>query len=195
MSPARNNVRATTLFQQDRPKETWVAEDIRTELVALLPRLRRFAYGLTGSLDEGDDVVQSACERALNRLDQFKRGTRLDSWMYRIVQTVWIDRLRSRKTRNEQGMDPVDLEPLATVDAVREMTARLELAEVRHHVARLPDDQRAVLLLTAVEGLSYKEAAETLNLPMGTVMSRLARARLALGKALESPAPMSARTA
>lgn len=172
-----------------------MAEDIRTELVALLPRLRRFAYGLTGSLDEGDDVVQSACERALARLDQFKRGTRLDSWMYRIVQNVWIDRTRNRKVRNEQGMDPADLEPLASVDAVREMTSRLELAEVRRHVARLPDDQRAVLLLTAVEGLSYKEAAETLDLPMGTVMSRLARARLALGKALEASAPISARTA
>ena len=147
-----------------------MAADIRTELVALLPRLRRFAYGLTGSMDEGDDVVQSACERALTRLDQFRVGTRLDSWMYRIVQTVWIDRLRSRKVRNEQGMDPGALESLATGDAEREMTARLELTKVRRQVALLPEEQRAVLLLTAVEGLSYKETAETLNLPMGTVM-------------------------
>lgn len=172
-----------------------MAADIRTELVALLPRLRRFAYGLAGSLDEGDDVVQSACERALTRLDQFQVGTRLDSWMYRIVQTIWIDRLRSRKVRGEQGMDPVDLESLATGDADREMTARLELAEVRRQVALLPDEQRAVLLLTTVEGLSYKETAATLKLPMGTVMSRLARARLALGKALEMNGPATARTA
>ena len=84
--------------------ETWVAEDIRTELVALLPRLRRFAYGLTGSLDEGDDVVQSACERALTRLDQFQPGTRLDSWMYRIVQTVWIDRRRAQQAARSQAL-------------------------------------------------------------------------------------------
>ncbi|MGH6933202.1 MAG: RNA polymerase sigma factor [Dongiaceae bacterium] len=172
-----------------------MADNIRVQLVALLPRLRRFAYGLTGSLDEGDDVVQSACERALTRLDQFQVGTRLDSWMYRIVQTVWIDRLRNRKVRNEHGMDPADLEPLATGDAEREMMARLELAQVRRQVALLPEDQRVVLLLTAVEGRSYKEAAAILELPMGTVMSRLARARLALGKALESNAPAAARTA
>lgn len=172
-----------------------MAEDIRTELVALLPRLRRFAYGLTGSMDEGDDLVQSACERAIGRLNQFQPGTRLDSWMYRIVQTVWIDRLRSRKLRNETIMDPESLTPLAVGDASREMTARLELAEVRRHVARLPEEQRSVLLLTAVEGLSYRETASVLDLPMGTVMSRLARARIALGKALEGEGRAATRSA
>src|SRR5215475_7334293 len=104
-----------------------VTQQVRDELVALLPRLRRFAYGLTGSLDEGDDVVQSACERALMRLDQFAPGTRLDSWMYRIVQTVWIDRLRARQSRRETGMDPADLEPLIVGDHEREIESRLSL--------------------------------------------------------------------
>lgn len=69
-------------------------EDVRQEMIALLPRMRRFAYSLTGSMDEADDRVQGACERALGRLDQYERGTRLDSWLVRIIQTTWIDRVR-----------------------------------------------------------------------------------------------------
>jgi RNA polymerase sigma-70 factor, ECF subfamily len=78
------------------------------QLVVLLPKLRRFAYCLTGSMDEGDDLVQSACERALARADQFEPGTRLHSWMYRIIQTVWIDRLRRCRNR-EPTVDLADL--------------------------------------------------------------------------------------
>jgi len=159
----------------------------RAQLVALLPRLRRFACGLTGSVDEGDDLVQSAVERALARVDQFEPGSRLDSWMYRILQTIWIDRLRRRR-RGEIGVDPADLTEYAGGDAEREAEARLHLVEVRRAIARLPAEQRAVLLLVSVEGVAYKQAAEILDLPLGTVMSRLARARIALGKDLESGA-------
>ena len=158
-------------------------EAVRQQLVSLLPRLRRFAYGLTGSVDDGDDLVQSACERALTRLDQWQPGTRLDSWMYRIVQTVWIDRIRTRRRREGIGEGP-DPDSLPGGDLDRELEARSTLVAVHREVARLPDDQRAVLLLVSVEGLSYRQAAETLDVPIGTVMSRLARARLALGKAL-----------
>ena len=154
------------------------------QLVALLPRLRRFARGLTGSPEEGDDVVQTACERALARNDQFEPGTRLDSWMYRIVQTVWIDQLRRRR-RGEIGVDPADLAEHPGGDSARESEDRLYLAEVRCAIARLPDDHREVLLLISVEGVAYKAAAEILDLPIGTVMSRLSRARLALGRELE----------
>jgi RNA polymerase sigma-70 factor, ECF subfamily len=156
------------------------------QLVAVLPRLRRFAYGLTGSIDEGDDLVQSACERALSRVDQFEPGTRLDSWMYRILQTVWIDSQRRRR-RGAVGVDPADLEAYPGGDAAEEAEARLTLADVRKAMAVLAPEQRAVLLLVSVEGVAYREAAEILGLPIGTVMSRLARARLALGKALEEP--------
>ena len=156
------------------------------ELVAALPKLRRFAFGLTGSIDEGDDLVQAACERALARRDQYKPGTRLVSWMYRIVQTVWIDRLRHRR-RGPTVMDPTALADLPGGDAAAEMESRLALAEVRRAIAGLPPEQRTVLLLVCVEGVAYREAAEILQLPIGTVMSRLARARLALGKALEQP--------
>lgn len=162
-----------------------MTQQVRAELVSLLPRLRRFAYGLTGSLDDGDDLVQSACERALMRLDQFQPGTRLDSWMYRIVQNLWIDQRRARQARPEAGMEPADLEALAVGDAERELNSRQVMATVQRAVGELSEDQRAVLLLVCVEGLSYKEAAGVLEIPLGTVMSRLARARLAVGRALE----------
>jgi RNA polymerase sigma-70 factor (ECF subfamily) len=156
------------------------------ELVAALPKLRRFAFGLAGSIDEGDDLVQAACERALARRDQYEPGTRLVSWMYRIVQTVWIDRLRHRR-RGPAVMDPTALADFPGGDAAVEAESRLALAEVRQAIAGLTPEQRTVLLLISVEGVAYREAAEILQLPIGTVMSRLARARLALGKALEQP--------
>ena len=156
------------------------------ELVAALPKLRRFAFGLAGSIDEGDDLVQAACERALSRRDQYEPGTRLVSWMYRIVQTVWIDRLRHRR-RGPAAMDPTELAEFPGGDAAVEAESRLALAEVRRAIADLTPEQRTVLLLVSVEGVAYREAAEILQLPIGTVMSRLARARLALGKALEQP--------
>ena len=173
---------------QDRCGEIVVSQQVRAELVRLLPRLRRFAYGLTGSVDDGDDLVQSACERALTRLDQFQPGTRLDSWMYRIVQNLWIDQRRARQARPEAGMEPADLAALAVGDAERELSSRLAMATVQRAVRNLSGDQRSVLLLVCVEGLSYKAAADVLDVPLGTVMSRLARARLAVGRALDGEA-------
>ena len=162
-----------------------MAEDaVLTEMVALLPRLRRFACGLTGSLADADDLVQGACLKALDRIEQWRPGTRLDSWMFRILQNLWIDQLRERRGR-EVAMDPEDLAERAVGDAARENEARIALGEVRREVAKLPPEQRAVLMLVSVEGVSYKEAAEILEIPIGTVMSRLARARLALGRAIE----------
>lgn len=152
-------------------------------LIALLPRLRRFAYGLTGSVDDGDDLVQSACERALSRMNQFEPGTRLNSWMFRIMQTVWIDR---RRVRQRRGISvPIEeIGELHGADGVRDDEARLCLGEVRRAVAKLPEEQRAVLMLVTVDGMSYREAANVLSVPIGTVMSRLARARLALGQSV-----------
>jgi RNA polymerase sigma-70 factor, ECF subfamily len=148
------------------------------QLIAVLPRLRRFARGLTGSAAEADDLVQAACERALAREHQFQEGTRFDSWMFRIVQTVWIDQLRAREVRKEDG--DVAEDRLGSDMPVRRIEARLALGEVRLAVERLPPEQRAVLMLVTVEGLSYKEAAAAVGVPVGTIMSRLARARIAL---------------
>lgn len=173
-----------------------MSQQVKAEMVSLLPRLRRFAYGLTGSLDDGDDLTQAACEKALRSLDRFTPGTRLDSWMYRIAQNLWIDRRRSQQAQREQSLAPADMEALAVADAAREMDRRLDLADVRREVALLSDDQRAVLLLVSVEGCGYRQAAEILEIPIGTVMSRLARARLALGRALgeRKERPETART-
>lgn len=161
--------------------------DIRLQIVALLPRLRRLACALCGNAQDGDDIVQAACEKALSRLDQFEPGTRLDSWMFRIVQTTFIDQTRSRRRRDATPLDET-AEPVALDARVFERTeARSDLAVVRDEMARMPDEQRAVLALVAIDGLSYKEAAEALGTPIGTVMSRLARARKRLADALEAP--------
>jgi RNA polymerase sigma-70 factor, ECF subfamily len=160
------------------------SERFGDQLVAVLPRLRRFARGLTGSNVEADDLVQAACERALARRHQFQEGTRFDSWMFRIVQTIWIDQIRSREVRKTDG--DIGEDRLGSDEPVRRVEARLTLAEVRRAVDRLSPDQRAALLLVTVEGLSYKEAAEVVDVPVGTIMSRLARARIALQLQLEA---------
>jgi len=154
------------------------------QLIAVLPRLRRFAAGLTRSGSEADDLVQAACERALAREHQFQEGTRFDSWMFRIVQTIWIDQLRAREVRKEDG--DIAEERLGTDEPVRRVEARLALAEARRAIALLPPDQRATLMLVTVEGLSYKQAAEVAGVPVGTIMSRLARARTALQQLVDA---------
>ena len=154
------------------------------QLITVLPRLRRFARGLSGSVTDADDLVQAACERALARQHQFQEGTRFDSWMFRIVQTIWIDQVRSRDVRKEDGDTAQDR--LGSNEPVRRVEARLALDEVRRALDCLPPDQRTALLLVTVEGLSYKEAAETVQVPVGTIMSRLARARIALQVHLEA---------
>ncbi len=152
-------------------------------MIELLPRLRRFAYALTGSMDHADDLVQDTCERALTRMDQWTPGTRLDSWMYRIAQNLWVDNRRAKKSRGD-AIDIDTLHDLAGTDGRRVTEGRLTLMRVGEEMDRLSADQRVLIALVCVEGLTYREAAETLELPIGTVMSRLARARQALGSAL-----------
>ena len=161
-----------------------VARRFSDQLIAVLPRLRRFARGLAGSVVEADDLVQAACERALARRHQFQEGTRFDSWMFRIVQTIWIDQVRARNARREDG--ELGGGRLGSDEPVRRVEARLSLGEVRRAVERLPADQRAALLLVTVDGLSYREAAAVVGVPVGTIMSRLARARVALQAQLEA---------
>jgi RNA polymerase sigma-70 factor (ECF subfamily) len=158
----------------------------RSQLVALLPRLRRFARGLTGAADRADDLVQAACERALARMEQWTPGTRLDSWMFRIVRTIWIDELRAQAVR-QRARERQESEIETFFDGERGMEAQMTMQAVREAVAKLPPEQREILLLVAVEGVSYKEAADILDIPIGTVMSRLARGRAALIKLLEAP--------
>ncbi len=156
------------------------------DLVALVPRLRRFAYTLCGSADAGDDLVQAACERALRNAAAFQPGTRMDSWMFRIIQNLWLDDRRKRKVRGAQ----IDPETLAMSDdglGARQAEDRITLERVRASVEKLPDELRLVVALVAIEGHSYREAAESLDIPIGTVMSRLSRARAMLLPLVKAP--------
>ncbi|MFN3663550.1 RNA polymerase sigma factor [Yoonia sp.] len=158
-------------------------QDLRHDLIALLPRLCRFARGLTGAADQADDLVQASVEKALRNLDGFTRGTRMDAWMFRIIRNTWIDTIRARRDTVE-----FDAEAAATIigsDGRATTEAHLHLAEVRRAMASLPEEQRAVLMLVCVEGMRYREVAEVLDIPEGTVMSRLSRARLALAEKLK----------
>jgi RNA polymerase sigma-70 factor (ECF subfamily) len=149
-------------------------EEFHRQLLELLPRLWRFARGLTRVDAEADDLVQAACERALTRLDQWRPDSRLDSWMFRILQTIWLNELRGRKVR-ARHLDSEQVHQAETNGENAEK--RLLLIRVEDEVHNLPDNLRVVLLLVCVEGLSYREAAEVLSIPIGTIMSRLARAR------------------
>ncbi|WP_019953372.1 RNA polymerase sigma factor [Yoonia vestfoldensis] len=157
--------------------------DRRNELIRLLPRLRRFACGLTGAADQADDLVQISIEKALRNLDSFAVGTRMDAWMFRIIRNTWIDMIRAR--RNTVAYDTEAADTIIGSDGRTTTEARLHLAEVRRAMQGLPDDQRIVLMLVCVEGMRYREVAEMLDIPEGTVMSRLSRARLALADKLK----------
>lgn len=151
----------------------------RQELVALVPKLRRFALSLAGNTPDADDLVQAACVKALRNAAQFVPGTRMDSWMYRIVQNLWLDE-RRKATLRRPPVDPTEIEISDEGKAASLPEDRMMLALARRAMADLPPGQREVLALVAIEGLSYREAAETLDVPVGTVMSRLSRARDAL---------------
>lgn len=179
------------MTDEDRRAGADVADFVRAGIEAHLPRLRRFALGLTGGADDADEVVQAACEKALSGAARWEAGTRLDSWLYRVVHTVWLDELRRRKRRRgttglEEALERPGRDELSVIEA------RFTLEEVSRMIAGLPNEQRAALLLVCVEQLSYREAAAVLDVPVGTVMSRLARARAQIAERIGKGA---ARTA
>lgn len=152
------------------------------DLVALLPRLRRFALSLARRGDLADDLVQVTAERALAARDRFDPATRMDSWCFRILRNAWLDGIRRDRSRGPQ-VDIADAPDADEVDGVAATESRLMLQAVMAAMDRLPDEQREVLMLVCVEEMSYKETAEILGIPLGTVMSRLSRGRLALAAA------------
>lgn len=149
------------------------------ELVALLPRLRRFAFALARGAACADDLCQTAIEKALKARDQWQPETRMDSWMYRIMRNAWIDSARAANRRNqtfvvaEAGMAIGD-------DGDKAIEAAIELGNVGRAMMQLPPEQREAVALVLVEGFAYKEAAEILEIPIGTLTSRLVRGREAL---------------
>ena len=160
-------------------------EEISVRLVALLPRLRRFARSLSRNQHDADDLVQLGIERALRSLDQFREGANLASWLFGIMKNAWIDICRARTRRAEVALP----EDSGEHPAVSPADTDASLWSVSAAMNKLPEDQRLAVALVLVEGMSYKDAAAVLEIPIGTLTSRLARARSALAAALSAEAP------
>ncbi|MCR5876769.1 sigma-70 family RNA polymerase sigma factor [Phenylobacterium sp. J426] len=159
-------------------------ESFQRQIVELLPRLRRLGRVLTRDPADADDLVQLTVERALTRVGQWAPGTRLDAWIFRIMKNAWIDESRARNRRGKVVVAEDDGAHVG-LDGAAAQQARLEAAEIERAIAALPEDQRLAVALVLVEGLSYKEAAEVLEVPQGTLTSRLVRNRQAVLTALE----------
>lgn len=151
-------------------------EEIGERIVELLPRLRRFARSLSRNQHDADDLVQSVVERAWKNLGQLKPGASLASWMFGIMKNAWIDDRRARGRRGEVALpdDSGDHPAVSATDLDADLWA------LSGAMDKLPEEQRLAVALVLVEGLSYKEAAEVLEIPQGTLTSRLARGRTAL---------------
>jgi RNA polymerase sigma-70 factor, ECF subfamily len=174
-----------------------MSDELARTLPQLLPRLWRFALRLSGDKHDAEDLMQRACVRALERQHQLQPGTSTLSWLFSIAHSVWLNEVRARKIRRHRSIQWSEelAETVADPSASDPDTAVLH-QQIVSAVARLPDAQRAVLLLVAVEGMSYREAASVLKVPIGTVMSRLARARLTIGEAFSPSSSQSqSRTA
>jgi RNA polymerase sigma-70 factor (ECF subfamily) len=149
------------------------------QLGVLLPRLRRFAHALSRNAADADDLTQATIERALRSKSQWQPGTRLDSWAYRIMRNLWIDTARARSRKEKMEAPPEEAESLG-MDAREAMDAAVDLKRVMGAMERLPDEQREIVALILIEGFGYREVSEMLDLPIGTVSSRLVRGRTAL---------------
>jgi RNA polymerase sigma-70 factor (ECF subfamily) len=149
------------------------------ELAALLPRLRRFAHALSRNGTDADDLTQMTLERALRSRRQWQVGTRLDSWLYKVMRNLWIDTVRSR-SRRDRVEAPEEAAANLGEDPRQSIELSFDLKQIMAAMERLPDEQREIVALILIEGFGYRETAEMLGLPIGTVSSRLVRGRMAL---------------
>lgn len=153
------------------------------ELTALLPRLRRFARGLTHDAADADDLCQQTIERTLKSRHQWQEGTRLDAWVYKIMRNQWIDEARARKRRSQTFVHEDEGMHVGNT-AHHDAENLVELGNIGRALARLPEEQREAVVLVLVEGFAYREAADIIGVPQGTLTSRLGRGREALLKEL-----------
>jgi RNA polymerase sigma factor (sigma-70 family) len=165
------------------------AAAMKEQLLALLPALRRFAWSLTNSVHDADDLLQNTVERLL--VKGMPDDADINKWAFTVCRNLWIDECRSRKVR---GAVPWDQEQhdVITVDGEKDMQLKIEVAQINALLQQLPEEQHIVLTMVAVQGLSYQETADALGIPVGTVMSRLARARVKLAELVgpeQIPAP------
>lgn len=168
-------------------------KDLQQAVVSALPSLWRFAMSLSGRADMADDLAQNTCVRALERRHQIKEPKGVDRWLMTICRSLWYNELRSQAVRKSQSLDSSDGAALAS-DLLPQET-NIYLREVLTEVMTLPEAQRSVVMLVLVEGYAYREAAEILDVPIGTIMSRLSSARAKLGKVLGDGAGSSRQEA
>ncbi len=159
--------------------------ELRKDLTQVFPRIWRYALTLTGSRADADDLAQSACLRAMEKAAQFDPDTHLDRWMFRITHNLWISELRRKKVRTGNGLIAIDAAEIS--DPSQDAEKGQERRELMQHVLHLPEAQRQTVILVYVEGYSYKDAAMILDIPVGTVMSRLAAARTVLAQKFRDP--------
>lgn len=164
-------------------KETAPLQEFERDLLTLLPRLRRFARSLARDAADADDLCQVALERALKAREQWQAGTRLDAWMYRIIRNSWIDETRARTRRSQTFLSE---EAGAAIGTQGDADLKMEMQDVGRAMDELPAEQREVIGLVLVEGLAYREAADILDIPIGTLTSRLTRGRQALARRLSA---------
>lgn len=155
---------------------------MKAELLDLLPALRKFSWSLTQSVHDADDLLQATVERLLKK--GVPEGVELARWAFTVCRNLWIDEYRSRKVRQTADIDP-ELFEAGQVDGERDVHGRLQLRKVMQTIKALPDDQQLIMNMVAIQGLSYQQVAEELQIPVGTVMSRLSRARAKLTDLLQ----------
>lgn len=148
--------------------------DICKKIEQEIPRLRRYARALTRDVNAADDLVQDCLTRALSKVHLWQRGTDLRAWLFTILHNQYVNHVR-RAVREGSAVGLSDGEPLLTTSP--NQGKRLELRDLDRAIAKLPEEQRAVLLLVGLEGMRYEEVAEVLGVPVGTIRSRLSRGR------------------
>ncbi len=152
---------------------------MRTGLPACFPRLWRFCLSLTGQRDKADDLAQMTCTRAIEKAHLYQPGTHLDRWLFVMARRLWLNELRDNARRVTQSVHDVDI-----ADNSAPAETNIFARDVLHELNTLPEAQRAAALLVFVEGYKYAEAAEILDIPVGTIMSRISAARATLAARL-----------
>jgi RNA polymerase sigma-70 factor, ECF subfamily len=162
---------------------------LRDELVKWIPNLRAFALSLTQSAQHSDDLVQDTLVKALSNLDKFEIGTNLRAWLFTILRNSFYNEIRHKKYHQTTTLDEIDP---GAIDLRATQEKYVEFQDVLRGLGRLAPEQREAIILIAAEGLSYEEAAAICNCPVGTVKSRLSRARRRLEEYTNGEKPMPA---
>jgi len=148
--------------------------EVKTQIVLLIPKLRRYARALTQDRESADDLVQDALERALTKIELWQRGTDLRAWLFTVMHNVYVNHVKKNSRAGVHLSIEGTMDELSYPDS---QLGTIELQECLTALNRLPMEQREVILLVALEGMSYAQVASVTGVPVGTVMSRLSRAR------------------